>query len=68
MTGVQTCALPIYRACAYSLQGDFDSAISDLAEAIRLEPEEYRELAATDSDFEVLWQDARFLRMVNEEC
>ena len=39
-----------------------------MAEAIRLEPEEYRKLAATDSDFEVLWQDARFLRMVNEEC
>ena len=56
------------RACAYSLQGDFNFAISDLAEAIRLEPERYRKLAATDSDFEVLRQDARFLRMVNEEC
>ena len=56
------------RACAYSLQSDFDFAISDLAEAIRLEPERYRKLAATDSDFEVLRQDARFWRIVNEEC
>ena len=53
------------RACFYSLQGDFDRAISDLAEAIRLEPEEYRKLAATDSDFEPLREDPRFLRMLN---
>ena len=53
------------RACAYSFQGDFDFAISDLAEAIRLKPERYRKLAATDSDFEILRQDARFWRMLN---
>ena len=53
------------RACAQAFQGDFDRAISDLAEAIRLEPDEYRRLAATDSDFELLRQDSRFLRMLN---
>ncbi len=53
------------RACSYSIQGDFDRAISDLSEAIRLEPEEYRKLASTDSDFELLREDSRFLRMLN---
>ena len=43
-------------------------AYNSIAEAIRLEPKRYRKLAATDSDFEVLRQDARFLRMLNEEC
>jgi tetratricopeptide (TPR) repeat protein len=53
------------RACAQAFQGDFDRAISDLSEAIRLEPEEYRKLASTDSDFELLREDSRFLRMLN---
>ena len=42
------------RARAQVLKCKLDLALIDLAEAIRLEPGEYRKLAATDSDFEVL--------------
>jgi tetratricopeptide (TPR) repeat protein len=48
------------RACAHALQGEPNFAFVDLAEAFRLNPEESRTLAVTDSDLDSLREDPRF--------
>jgi tetratricopeptide (TPR) repeat protein len=42
------------KACSYSLQGNYEDAISSLKHALELNLEKYRELAKADSDFDPL--------------
>lgn len=45
--------------------GNLKLALEDLTIAFRLNPEELRQDAITDSNFDVLRQDRRFLEMLN---
>ena len=51
------------QACAYSLLNDIDTAIEKLQEAINLNPE-YKEMAKTDSDFDAIRDDQRFVKII----
>lgn len=53
------------KAACYSLQGDVQSAVETLKQAILLDSE-YREMAKTDSDFDLIRQDDRFQALINE--
>ncbi len=55
------------QACAYALQNHLDPALTNLKSAIELEPEEYRQLAQTDSDFDNIRQDPRFQQLINPD-
>jgi tetratricopeptide (TPR) repeat protein len=48
------------RACAHSRNRNPEAALQDLAAAIRLAPEQYRNLAKTDTDFDGVRDDPRF--------
>ena len=48
------------RACCHSLMGNLALALEDLTIAFRLDPEEYRQLATTDSDLDPLREFAGF--------
>jgi tetratricopeptide (TPR) repeat protein len=59
---------PFYnRACAHSLNRHPEAALQDLATAIRLAPEEYRNLAKTDTDFDGMRDDPRFQALLEGE-
>jgi tetratricopeptide (TPR) repeat protein len=51
------------RACAYSMKGDNEKAISNLKKTIELDIS-YKELAKEDKDFEKLWDDEDFKKLV----
>jgi tetratricopeptide (TPR) repeat protein len=55
------------KAACYALQGDVEQALENLQQAINLSPDEYREKARTDSDFESLREDERFQALLQEE-
>lgn len=52
------------KACCYALQGKIKSAIENLTQAIHLNPEQYREMAKTDTDFDAIRQDDRFAALL----
>ncbi|BBC26334.1 tetratricopeptide repeat protein [Pseudanabaena sp. ABRG5-3] len=52
------------KACAYSLQNQIELALENLQKAIQLDPEKYRELAKTDSDFDNIRHDPRFQALI----
>lgn len=63
-----------YKACCYALQGNVEQALENLQQAINnsqqainLSPDEYREKARTDSDFDSLREDERFQAFIQEE-
>ncbi|MEM1290413.1 MAG: tetratricopeptide repeat protein [Cyanobacteria bacterium P01_H01_bin.162] len=59
---------PYYnKACCYGLQGKVEPALEYLQQAIQLSPEEYRELAQTDTDFDVIRNDSRFQALIMVE-
>ncbi|MDJ0798513.1 MAG: tetratricopeptide repeat protein [Calothrix sp. MO_167.B12] len=53
------------RACAYSCLGDIDTAIENLQTAVNLNPK-YQEMAKTDSDFDAIRDDERFVALMQE--
>ena len=46
--------------------GNLDLALEDLAIAFRLEPEEYRQLATTDTDLDPLRSDPSFIALMRD--
>jgi tetratricopeptide (TPR) repeat protein len=52
------------KAACYSLQGDIQNAVETLQQAVLLDSE-YREMAKTDSDFDLIRQDDRFQELLN---
>ena len=54
------------KACSYTLQGNIEQAIENLQKAIALNPDEYREMANTDSDFDKIREDERFQALIRE--
>ncbi len=51
------------RACLYALKGERENALSDLRRAIELDSS-FKERAKKDKDFEALWDDEEFKRLV----
>jgi len=51
------------RACAYSVKGDKDKALSYLEKAIELDTS-YKETAKEEEDFKILWYDGDFIKLV----
>jgi len=52
------------KASCYAWQNEVDLAIESLQKAINLNPEKYREIAKTDSDFDNLRGDNRFQAVI----
>jgi tetratricopeptide (TPR) repeat protein len=52
------------KAGCYALQGNVEQAIESLQQAINLSPDEYREMAKTDSDFDSIRDDERFQALI----
>ncbi|MCG9889712.1 MAG: tetratricopeptide repeat protein, partial [Thermosynechococcaceae cyanobacterium MS004] len=53
------------KACCYALQNNLESAIANLSHAITLSPDEYRELAKTDSDFDPIRDNEQFQALIS---
>ncbi len=51
------------RACLYALKGERENALSDLRRAIELDSS-LKERAKKDKDFEALWDDEEFRKLV----
>ncbi|MBE9125054.1 MULTISPECIES: Uma2 family endonuclease [unclassified Coleofasciculus] len=54
------------KACCYALQGNVEQAIENLQQALNLSPDEYREDAKIDSDFDSIREDERFQALIQE--
>ncbi|MBW3585367.1 MAG: tetratricopeptide repeat protein, partial [Cyanobacteria bacterium 0813] len=54
------------KACYYALQSQIDQAIQNLQQAINLNPEKYREMAKTDSDFDSIRSHTGFQALIQE--
>jgi tetratricopeptide (TPR) repeat protein len=54
------------KACIYSLQENIDLAIENLTQAIKLDSK-YLEMAKTDTDFDKIRHDSRFINLLNIE-
>jgi tetratricopeptide (TPR) repeat protein len=52
------------KACCYALQSQIDQAIQNLQQAIHLNPDEYREMAKTDSDLDSIRSHPRFQALI----
>ena len=52
------------KACCYALHSQIDQAIHNLQQAINLNPEKYREMAKTDSDFDSIRSHTRFQALI----
>ncbi|NET60559.1 MAG: tetratricopeptide repeat protein [Symploca sp. SIO2E6] len=52
------------KACCYGLQNNIDLAIQNLQQAINLNPDKYREMAKTDSDFDNIRSEPRFQELI----
>ena len=55
------------KACYYALQGNVEQAIENLQRAMALNPEKYREMAETDSDFDKIREDERFQALIKAQ-
>jgi tetratricopeptide (TPR) repeat protein len=53
------------RACIYALQNNVEQAIKNLQYAIELKPNQWRELAKTDSNFEQIREHERFQQLTD---
>lgn len=54
------------RACCHSLMGNLEMALADLTTSFRLDPEESRQIATTDSDLDPLRGDPGFVALMEE--
>jgi tetratricopeptide (TPR) repeat protein len=54
------------KACCYALQGNVELTIENLQQAINLSPDQYRESAKTDLEFDSLREDKRFQALIQE--
>jgi len=54
------------KACCYGLQSQVGPALENLERAIQLSPDEYREMAKTDTDFDAIRDDPRFQALLVE--
>jgi tetratricopeptide (TPR) repeat protein len=54
------------KSCAYALQENIDLAIANLQQAINLDSK-YLEMAKTDTDFDKIRNDSRFINLLNIE-
>jgi tetratricopeptide (TPR) repeat protein len=54
------------KACCYALHSQIDQAIQNLQQAINLNPDKYREMAKTDSDFDSIRSHTRFQALIQE--
>jgi len=52
------------KACCYALHSQIDQAIQNLHQAINQNPEKYREMAKTDSDFDSIRSHTRFQALI----
>ncbi|WP_442921625.1 TPR end-of-group domain-containing protein [Microcoleus sp. Aus8_D2] len=52
------------KACSYALHSQVDSSIQNLQRAINLDPDEYREMATTDSDFDGVRSHPQFQALI----
>ena len=52
------------KAFAYSLQNMIELALENLQRAIQLDPEKYREMSKTNSDFDNIRRDRRFQALI----
>ncbi|OCQ89762.1 prenyltransferase [Nostoc sp. MBR 210] len=52
------------KACYYALQCNIEQTLENLQQAINLNPDEYRESAKTDSDFDNIRHDKRFQALI----
>jgi hypothetical protein len=50
--------------CCYALQATPEAVIANLSRAIALSPDEYREMAKTDSDFDAIRDDEQFQALI----
>ncbi|MFM8296354.1 MAG: TPR end-of-group domain-containing protein, partial [Microcystaceae cyanobacterium] len=53
------------KACAYALQENISLTIENLKQAINLDSK-YLEMATTDSDFDKIRKDSRFIDLLNQ--
>ncbi len=51
------------RGCCYCRKGDKENALADLRKAVNMNPQ-FKSHAQTDSDFQSLWEDADFKKIV----
>gem|GEM_PF-5415101 len=54
------------KACAYALQQQPDPAIETLSKAIALDSQKYRAMARTNTNFDSICTDPRFLTLLGE--
>jgi tetratricopeptide (TPR) repeat protein len=54
------------KACCYAMQGNVERAIETLQQAINKSPDEYREVAKTDSAFDSIREDERFQALIQD--
>ena len=54
------------KACAYALQENITLALDNLKQAINLDSQ-YLEMAKTDTDFDKIRNDSRFINLLNIE-
>ena len=52
------------KACSYAIQGNIEQSLENLQKAINLNPDEYRKMAKTDSDFDAIREDERFQALI----
>ncbi|HAG83914.1 MAG TPA: hypothetical protein DCL61_22885, partial [Cyanobacteria bacterium UBA12227] len=52
------------KACTYALQSQIELALENLQQAINLNPDESRQIAKTDSDFDSIRSDNRFQALI----
>ncbi|MGA1410906.1 MAG: tetratricopeptide repeat protein, partial [Prochlorotrichaceae cyanobacterium] len=53
------------KACCYALQNLLEPALTYLQQAIKLNPEKYRDMARSDSDFDNIRKSDRFQALIN---
>ncbi|MFQ4143220.1 tetratricopeptide repeat protein [Chlorogloeopsis sp. ULAP02] len=55
-----------YKSCCFALQNLIELAIENLQSAINMNPEKYRKIAKTNSDFDSIRGDERFQALIQE--
>ncbi|MGM3305392.1 tetratricopeptide repeat protein [Anabaena sp. WFMT] len=54
------------KACCYALHGHVMQAVENLQQAINLNPEEFRKMASSDHDFDLIREDIRFQALIQK--